>query len=279
MKLIILVILFTSIFCLNSNNQENIEAGDIVYTFSSPAFYTYSPVYYSYTPASYYYTYDPFFGYYGSSYYLDYTYVVYPFYYRGEAPSNKVVANKEKRTASKEEMEKELKNLKKEIWGNDKFNTTEIRKNNKAYDSRWLIAQLKITRALEIEDSLKKQGTDNNKQPNNKVSAVVLKTNVDKEVKVETLKKDQSLNKTKNRQDDQEENDEMEESLENESEEDSRTNRTRPQARSRIRTIRSNIEKAKRNSTEIQSPETSKNNNAKNTTVTPSNAGNLKVNK
>merc|ERR1711934_456972 len=51
----------------------------------------------------------------------------------------------------------ELKNLKKEIWGKDSFDTTELRKNNRAYDSRWLIAQLKITRALELEDNLKKK--------------------------------------------------------------------------------------------------------------------------
>merc|ERR1711957_653401 len=108
----------------------------------SPAYYGYSPVYYSYLPASHYYQYDPYFGYYGSSYYQDYTYVNYPFYYRGAAPTNK----------------NDKKPEKKESWANEKFDTTDIRKKNKAYDSRWLVAQLKISRALELEDNMKKGG-------------------------------------------------------------------------------------------------------------------------
>ena len=159
MKLLILAILFTSIFALNSSIKSRLESEDqdVFYTFSSPAYYSASPVFYSYTPASYYYSYDPFFGYYGSSYYTDYTYVVYPFYYRGAAPS-KTANTKEKKEATKDDLQSELTNLKKEIWSNENFDTSEIRKSNKAYDSRWLIAQLKITRALELEDNLKKIG-------------------------------------------------------------------------------------------------------------------------
>ena len=158
MKLIILAILCTSIFALNSHNQGRLESEDqdVFYTFSSPANYSASPVSYSYVPATYYYTYDPFFGYYGSSYYVDYTYVVYPFYYRGEAPSKSATNTKEKKEATRDDIQSELSNLKKEIWGNENFDTVEIRTNKKAYDSRWLIAQLKITRALELEDNLKK---------------------------------------------------------------------------------------------------------------------------
>merc|ERR1719353_1083536 len=73
----------------------------------------------------------------------------------------KKLRKKESTTA---EMKSELKNLKKEIWGKDSFDTTELRKNNRAYDSRWLIAQLKITRALELEDNLKKMKKENPKR-------------------------------------------------------------------------------------------------------------------
>merc|ERR1719331_3771811 len=160
MKLVLFLVLLTSCLCFNSRMTEDTDG---IYTFSSPAYYSYSPVYYSYVPASYYYSYDPYFGYYGSSYYLDYTYVVYPFYYRGTAPNtnDKKAEKKESTTA---EMKSELKNLKKEIWGKDSFDTTELRKNNRAYDSRWLIAQLKITRALELEDNLKKMKKENPKR-------------------------------------------------------------------------------------------------------------------
>merc|ERR1711934_188555 len=159
-KLVLFLVLLTSCLCFNSRMTEDTDG---IYTFSSPAYYSYSPVYYSYVPASYYYSYDPYFGYYGSSYYLDYTYVVYPFYYRGTAPNtnDKKAEKKESTTA---EMKSELKNLKKEIWGKDSFDTTELRKNNRAYDSRWLIAQLKITRALELEDNLKKMKKENPKR-------------------------------------------------------------------------------------------------------------------
>ena len=146
----------TSLCCLTLKNKETTE--EEIYTFSSPAYYGYSPVYYSYLPASHYYQYDPYFGYYGSSYYQDYTYVNYPFYYRGAAPTNKNDKKPEKKESTKEEMSAELKNLKKEIWANEKFDTTDIRKKNKAYDSRWLVAQLKISRALELEDNMKKGG-------------------------------------------------------------------------------------------------------------------------
>ncbi len=52
------------------------------------------------------------------------------------------------------QLKEQLKTLKTEIWGNPDFSTEEIRKDNKAYDIKWLIAQLKITRALELEDTI-----------------------------------------------------------------------------------------------------------------------------
>ncbi len=161
MKLIILALLIASAYTLNYTNNSNAqsEETEVVYTFSSPTYYSYTPVYYSYVPATYYYNYDPFYGYYGSSYYSDFTYVVYPFYYRGETGSS--TSSKGKKEATKEDMNSEMKNLKKEIWGKENFDTSEIRISNKAYDSRWLIAQLKISRALELEDNLRNKEISN----------------------------------------------------------------------------------------------------------------------
>ena len=74
MKFIVIAILIATCMSMHLNNHVSIESGesDVVYTFSSPSYYSYSPVTYSYVPATSYYTYDPFYGYYGSSYYLDY---------------------------------------------------------------------------------------------------------------------------------------------------------------------------------------------------------------
>ena len=54
-----------------------------------------------------------------------------------------------------EDLKKELKELKKTVFGNENFNTTQLRKSKKIYDSKWLLAQLKISKILALEDSLK----------------------------------------------------------------------------------------------------------------------------
>merc|ERR1712032_701541 len=46
----------------------------------------------------------------------------------------KVIKKTEKKASTSAEMTAELKNLKKEIWANEKFDTPDIRKKNKAYD-------------------------------------------------------------------------------------------------------------------------------------------------
>lgn len=48
-------------------------------------------------------------------------------------------------------MKKEVEQLKQEIYGNKDWNTNEIRK---GYDARYLLAQMKIARALELDDLL-----------------------------------------------------------------------------------------------------------------------------
>ena len=51
-------------------------------------------------------------------------------------------------------MKKEVEQLKQEIYGNKDWNTNEIRKIRKGYDARYLLAQMKIARALELDDLL-----------------------------------------------------------------------------------------------------------------------------
>lgn len=66
-----------------------------------------------------------------------------------------------KKEKSKEEIEKEIKALKREIFGNETASTTKIRKEHKAYDPKWLLAQMKISRVLFLEDQIKKSEKKN----------------------------------------------------------------------------------------------------------------------
>jgi len=60
-----------------------------------------------------------------------------------------------------EEAQKELKELKKAVFTDENYDTSDLRTDGKAYDTKWLINQLKITRALEIEDILKLMDSKN----------------------------------------------------------------------------------------------------------------------
>ena len=151
MKIIILSILLIQVFTLRTNLNQSVESQrtssntNQVYVLD-PLYYSYSPVYYSYSTVGYSY-WDYWDWYYPSS---SYWYVL-----RNEANNNN---NKNKETIKNQHnMNKELSSLKKEIWGLENFSTEEIRKSNKVYDVRWLIAQLKIARALSLEDYIKSE--------------------------------------------------------------------------------------------------------------------------
>ena len=67
---------------------------------------------------------------------------------RKVAPQRKTMSESE----MQETMEKELTQLKKELFNNDESKIKKIRESKQAYDSKWLRSQLKITRVLELED-------------------------------------------------------------------------------------------------------------------------------
>ena len=162
MKFLILLILIVSALSVTIQKEENKKG--IHYTLSDPIYYAASPVYYTYNPTSYYYTFDPYSSYYYGSYAYPTTfdYTSYPYYWRKSAEAKEEDdANKKKEKENNstefkvENAEKEVKALRKEVFGDENFNTAEIRKQNKVYDLKWIVSQLRISRVLEIEDLLK----------------------------------------------------------------------------------------------------------------------------
>ncbi len=188
MKLAILLVCITQVFLLKLKGDgveaktEAVEKTETSRTPSSRLYYvetTYykpDPVYYTYsyvsvTPTLYYWTYP----YVSRNYYysanLGYTYY---YSYRKDgndveperhndankkdvspaaAPEEKNKANATPEKVSVEDLKLTLKKLKQEIWDKEDYDTNEVR--NKAYDQKWLLAQLKISRTLELEDFLK----------------------------------------------------------------------------------------------------------------------------
>jgi len=116
----------------STNNKQSLD----------PVFYSVSPIYYTLFPNNY------VFDYYSSS-------ISYCLAFRKDQEAENVSPTK----VTKEEALKEISLLKKEISGNDNFNTDEIRKTNKAYDPRWLVGQLRISRLLSMEDMIKNTKT------------------------------------------------------------------------------------------------------------------------
>lgn len=104
------------------------------YIVIDPSWYAYTPVYYTYYP--------------GYWYFWDYWYSPVIYLRKQVQNTNEVDTNK---------MQNELKALDKEIWGVENFSTESLRSENKAYDPKWLFAQLKISRALFLEDALKQK--------------------------------------------------------------------------------------------------------------------------
>ena len=138
-----------------------------LYNYSYTPYMSYTPVYYSSGVRTYYY-----YPYYNSYSYYPRNYF---WYYRksGEETAPAVdaartekkkdeVDNNENKKEEKiqvkvEELQANLKKLKKELWKDENYNTAELRKENKAYDPSWLISQLNISTVLQIEDLLKEK--------------------------------------------------------------------------------------------------------------------------
>ena len=144
MKFVIFAVSITTIFAMHADINSNKALYEVIpanatqeYLLLDPVWYSFTPVIYDYTPVIY--------------SYWDYWY--YPSYWVSYRKEN--TASSEKKKFNKEEAAKELSLLKKEIWGKESFNTDEIKRSQKVYDPRWLMAQLKIARALNLEDMMK----------------------------------------------------------------------------------------------------------------------------
>ena len=161
MKFVLFFVMISQLFTFNlkalaQHHTEEVSSllssasnSDYYYVFDD-WYYAYSPVYYTYTPTAYYYLCE--WWWFPSA--CDTTYVVFR-QNQLKTGENSSPANKmEKRELKSEDAEKQIRALKKEIFGKEDFSTKEIRKNNKAYDPRWLLAQLKISRLFFLEDEV-----------------------------------------------------------------------------------------------------------------------------
>ena len=187
MKLAILLIVAMNVFSLKVKERKSSSQCPLYYSSYtdstlSPVYYSDSPIYYTYFSSPYYH------------YFIDPSYVI---------PTKTVSTNyrKEEGTRkakpSSDDLMQELRELKKEIWGREEWSTEDIRDSGKVYDARWLLAQLKITRVVELEDMLNiKYNQENGKEE----AIAVRKEDGDedetpkREVK-ETTKKDVKLRK------------------------------------------------------------------------------------
>ena len=144
MKLAILLVLTLQVLSLRLRDRKTQLSSEnsVVYlsSYVDPIYYSYTPIYYTYYSSPYYYYY------YEPSSYVYPSSTIFTYFRKGEP--------EQKKEKSPEEIKEEIAKLKKEVWGKSDFETDTIRKNGKAYDSRWLLAQLKITRVLELEDLL-----------------------------------------------------------------------------------------------------------------------------
>jgi len=184
MKLIIIAILFLQTLALKEDagaesNQKDIPHRSEATAESQQYWYLSTPYYYSYYPS--YYTW-----YYPSYYYL----------WRTSEDNNEAERKDEKQQKFDPiKAKEELIKLKKEIWGKEDFSTEQIRSEKKAYDSRWLIAQLKISRALELEDMIKNPPKEEKEEKKDKEQKKSLRT--ESEAHQEVSNAPQSKNKNK----------------------------------------------------------------------------------
>ena len=187
MKLAILLIVAMNVFSLKVKERKSSSQCPLYY--SSYTDFTLSPVYYSDSPIYYTYFSSPYYH-----YFIDPSYVI---------PTKTVSTNYRKEDGtrkakpSSDDLMQELRELKKEIWGREEWSTEDLRDSGKVYDARWLLAQLKITRVVELEDMLNiKYNQENGKEE----AIAVRKEDGDedetpkREVK-ETTKKDVKLRK------------------------------------------------------------------------------------
>ena len=144
MKFVVLLIVAINVLSLKVRERKSSSQCPLYYsTYSDssfpPVYYGNSPIYYTYFSSPYY------------QYFVDSSYVI---------PTKTVSTNYRKEDGirkaktSFDDLMKELKELKKEIWGREEWSTDDLRENGKVYDARWLLAQLKITRVVELEDML-----------------------------------------------------------------------------------------------------------------------------
>ena len=187
MKLAILLIVAMNVLSLKVKERKSSSQCPLYYSSYtdstlSPVYYSDSPIYYTYFSSPYYH------------YFIDPSYVI---------PTKTVSTNyrKEEGTRkakpSSDDLMQELRELKKEIWGREEWSTEDIRDSGKVYDARWLLAQLKITRVVELEDML---NIKYNQEKGKEEAIAVRKEDGDedetpkREVK-ETTKKDVKLRK------------------------------------------------------------------------------------
>ena len=149
------LILLSSILSVEpaKNSTNTTEKNETIVTYYEPVYYIMDEYWYETEPIEYIYvptlvsTYD---------YIVDTFEPVIDQYFRKQRDNTQ----KEK---SKEEIEKEVKSLKREVFGNETASTAKIRKEHKAYDPKWLLAQMKISRVLFLEDQIKKSENKNRK--------------------------------------------------------------------------------------------------------------------
>lgn len=157
------LILLSSILSVEpaKNATNTTEKNETIVTYYEPVYYIMDEYWYETEPIEYIYvptlvpTYD---------YIVDTFEPVIDQYFRKQNGNTQ----KEK---SKEEIEKEVKSLKREVFGNETASTTKIRKEHKAYDPKWLLAQMKISRVLFLEDQIKKSEKKNRKGNDTKIEA------------------------------------------------------------------------------------------------------------
>lgn len=152
MKIIIITLLLSSIFCFNQTNGTNVTEANttnVTVTYYEEPVYVVDEYYWTSDPVEYVYVteLEPAFD------YISYTYEpYYDLYYRRQDSKENP-----KKEMKKEDIEKQLKSLKKEIFGNETASTDKIRKEKKALNPKWLLAQMKISKVLFLEDEIKKK--------------------------------------------------------------------------------------------------------------------------
>ena len=188
MKLAIMLIVAMNVLSLKVKDFKSSSQCPLYYSSYtdstlSPVYYSDSPIYYTYFSSPYYH------------YFIDPSYVI---------PTKTVSTNYRKEDGtrkakpSSDDLMKELRELKREIWGREEWSTEDIRESGKVYDARWLLAQLKITRVVELEDMLNIKYNQENEKQEEAIAARKEDGDEDetpkREVK-ETTKKDVKLRK------------------------------------------------------------------------------------